>query len=515
MENRDKTPVNVPAGAVPASPASSSTSSTGRQPYVSQFTPSTHMIITHLKNRPPGTLSQALTPALSTVDRITQTPEFEETKRRLVMNLNMSMTMPMPMPMPRQPSKGPSPITQPSPQLQYPPQYLPQQPRPAHRNPPAISMPAAFQLRTPAPIPSSSTMAMPMPSLRQPAPAAPNPVKSAAPKVTTASKTKGKEVRGAKRKRAKNDDGASSSLTDPSDSDFEPSNKNVTPTMTKSGRQVQKPTQFNPTEVAGSKRKHYGKRTPEQALCRVCTRGLSPNKNQIVFCDGCNSCWHQMCHDPYIEDDYVSDESLSWFCRGCLAKREKALAKKKTMDGFKGASWAHKTTQQKRSYLTDLPHAHLVNVILYCTELHPDLPIFPGQEPAGAARHGSQGLFSTVPVTAGQSPRQTSRTGAKITGPAEFPGIDTSSATPTSKGRPNGKSRGKTQAAIEVQGPAQADRESSVDSIPPSWPKVGQGMLMGVELDEDDLRDGDDYEAFSVTTYDNKGRKIMENGMPV
>jgi hypothetical protein len=118
-------------------------------------------------------------------------------------------------------------------------------------------------------------------------------------------------------------------------------------TKTKSGRQVQKPTQFNPADAAGSqKRKHYGKRTAEQALCKVCTRGLSPNTNQIVFCDGCNLCWHQLCHDPYIDDDFVSDENRSWFCGRCVAKREKALAKKKTLEDYKGVSWASKSAEQ-------------------------------------------------------------------------------------------------------------------------------------------------------------------------
>lgn len=117
--------------------------------------------------------------------------------------------------------------------------------------------------------------------------------------------------------------------------------------MTKSGRQVQKPTQFNPTDTASAqKRKHYGKRTVEQALCKVCTRGLSPNMNQIVFCDGCNFCWHQMCHEPYIDDDFVSNETRSWFCGRCLAKREKALARKKTLSEHKGVSWAAKGADQ-------------------------------------------------------------------------------------------------------------------------------------------------------------------------
>ncbi|KAG4216656.1 hypothetical protein PC116_g34863, partial [Phytophthora cactorum] len=61
----------------------------------------------------------------------------------------------------------------------------------------------------------------------------------------------------------------------------------------------------------------------------------------------------------------------------------------------------------------------------------------------------------------------------------------------------------------------QAATEDSADSVPPAWPKVGRGCLAGLEIDEDDLRDDNDYEAFSVTTYDSKGKKIMENGMPV
>lgn len=58
-------------------------------------------------------------------------------------------------------------------------------------------------------------------------------------------------------------------------------------------------------------------------------------------------------------------------------------------------------------------------------------------------------------------------------------------------------------------------RESSVDSIPPSWPKVGQGCLAGLDIKEDDLQDKNDFEAFSVTTYDPKGKKAVENGVPV
>jgi hypothetical protein len=364
-----------------------------------------------------------------------------------------------------------------------------------------------FQLRTPPTAYNTGASA-------KPSPTKPAASKSAAPK------QRGKVPRGIKRKRGKGNEDASSSLSELSDSELDEATakRQMAATMTKSGRQVQKPTQFNPADTVGAqKRKHYGKRTAEQALCKVCTRGQSPHKNHIVFCDGCNYCWHQLCHDPYIDDDFVSDESRSWFCSRCEAKREKALAKKKTLGDFKGVSWASKSADQvsqnhatlyyagvltnlkKRTYLTNITHAQLVNIIMYSTELHPELPIFPAPEPGTSTKRGSQGLL----------------VGTTTAGPANF--VRSESSMPDAKTSDNGHTSGrlatKGKSSNEVQG--QAERESSVESIPPAWPKVGQGVLAGLDMDEDDLQDNNDYEAFSVTSYDGKGRKVIENGIAV
>ncbi|KAJ3561537.1 hypothetical protein NPX13_g8907 [Xylaria arbuscula] len=188
-----------------------------------------------------------------------------------------------------------------------------------------------------------------------------------------------------------------------------------------------------------------------------------------------------MCHDPYIDDDFVSDESRSWFCGRCLSKREKALAKKKTLVEYKGVSWASKSADQRRKYLTDIPHAQLVNIIMYSTELHPDLPIFPGQEPGTSAKHN------------------------KSSGPVKF---DSTVSTPDTKASDAGaKSNMKRKSSTEAQG--HAERESSVESIPPAWPKVGRGVLAGLDMNEDDLRDKNDFEAFSVTSYDKRVRRLI------
>ncbi|KAI1825456.1 hypothetical protein F4861DRAFT_537923 [Xylaria intraflava] len=441
----------IPRSAAPSS-APSPASSTGRRPYVPQFSAATQMILSRINNKP-GSLSAALSSA-SSVARSIEQSTFEDAKRRLVMTMKTSLTMPMPTPNQKKPASGtlPAPIGD------------------------------SFHLRPPPPVPATArtTPAKATPSKSQP------------------SKPRGRPPRGTKRKRGKDDDDdeVTTSPSDLSDSDLEAAKAQTAATMTKSGRQIQKPTQFNPADASGThKRKNYGKRTAEQALCKVCTRGLSPAMNRIVFCDGCNFCWHQMCHDPYIDDDFVSNESRSWFCGRCMAKREKALAKKKTLEEYKGVSWGSKSGEQRRDYLTNLPHAQLVNIIMYCTEIHPELPIFPSQESGVSSnKRSAQGIYAGS-TTASLFPRAD----PKVRGPTNF--AASAASTPDAKSSGEGQDR--------------AHRESSVESIPPAWPKVGKGVLAGLELNEDDFRDENDYEAFSVTTYDSKGRKVMENGMPV
>lgn len=141
----------------------------------------------------------------------------------------------------------------------------------------------------------------------------------------------GKTKAGTKRKRAKDDSDSaeeSAAMSDVGgDSDSE-GEGDVTqlPTKTLSGRQVVKPAQFNPAASDGPPRKRSTNhkrtgRSVDQALCKRCGRGHSPQSNMIVFCDGCNGGWHQMCHDPMVADELVRDESKPWFCNSCAAKR--------------------------------------------------------------------------------------------------------------------------------------------------------------------------------------------------
>ncbi|KAK9369186.1 hypothetical protein V1509DRAFT_621392 [Lipomyces kononenkoae] len=94
---------------------------------------------------------------------------------------------------------------------------------------------------------------------------------------------------------------------------------------TKSGRKVHKPQQFDPlAEVdGGKKRGTYFRR--DLQICKVCSRGHSPESNLIVFCDGCNDPYHQLCHDPPIGRAFIEVAEAQWFCYKCqskLAERE-------------------------------------------------------------------------------------------------------------------------------------------------------------------------------------------------
>ncbi len=302
-------PVSGPAS---ADPASDNANSGNRPHYIPQFSAATQMILQRINGKS-GSLSSALSSA-SAVARTIEQSTYEDAKRRLVMNMNTSLTMPLPTPVKATSNPGAS---------------------------TGLPISDAFQLRTP-PVAKPATSKG----------SAKIPVK------------RGRPPKGTKRKRSSGDQDDSSSLSDLPGSDGEgPSKEQAKRTMTKSGRHVQKPAQYNPISPAGTqKRKHYGKRTPDQALCKVCTRGLSPLKNQIVFCDGCNFCWHQLCHDPYIDDDFVSNETRSWFCSRCLAKREKHLAKKKSLDGFKGASWAAKSAEQVNPACPITDYTPIINV---------------------------------------------------------------------------------------------------------------------------------------------------------
>jgi hypothetical protein len=139
---------------------------------------------------------------------------------------------------------------------------------------------------------------------------------------------------GKKQRRSKDSDDKgkqNSSDSDSSSEDYAPQT-----TITKSGRQIHRPSAFQlpplpePSTASPSTsrpqpaKRAFRRKVGESSLCEHCLRGTSPNNNQIVFCDGCNRGWHQHCHNPVIEADVVREKEKEWFCGGCRKVKEPA-----------------------------------------------------------------------------------------------------------------------------------------------------------------------------------------------
>lgn len=201
------------------------------------------------------------------------------------------------------------------------------------------SMTSGNTMSLPAPMSSSSITAS---TLRLP-------VK---PALTSGSTKRAAAAVGQKRKRV-HGDGETSDASSPAEgSDYGEGIKKAkpkqaaAPQITQSGRRILKPDTYDPAaEDNAKKNARLGKRTTEQALCKKCTRMHSPATNQMVFCDGCNDPWHQRCHDPWIEDEIIKDQSLKWYCVICQAKRERLQPKKKVEQPRFG-SWADRPVSQ-------------------------------------------------------------------------------------------------------------------------------------------------------------------------
>lgn len=130
-----------------------------------------------------------------------------------------------------------------------------------------------------------------------------------------------------------------------------------------------------PAVTAAKKRRKPG----EAAVCINCGRGHSPNSNQIVFCDGCNTPWHQFCHDRPITPSVVQIEDKEWICSEC----ETIRLERECVAG-KVAPWHGMTVAEKRTYFQTLEKNELVSLLLHASALHEDLPVFKPPPPPSA-----------------------------------------------------------------------------------------------------------------------------------
>jgi hypothetical protein len=289
----------------PAAPGSSDTPMNDSPPkYVPQFSAATEMILKRIQS---GSSSLAGGSSLSSIGMTGPPPGYEDMKRNVMMGMKTSMNMEIPTP----------------------PIGNRQRAGAAGR----ASVGGTAIAPRPATTPTSSAGGS-----------------ASGGKGRGSGRGRGGARAGTKRKRMKSESLSSeeseamSKLGGDSDSDDAESVTEL-PKITQSGRQVVKPAPFVPAvSESHTRRRAPSKRAQEQALCKRCARGHSPQKNMIVFCDGCNLGWHQMCHDPIVSDEMVNDETAPWYCAECSKKKG---IKPATSD-LKVVSWQGHSAEEVR-----------------------------------------------------------------------------------------------------------------------------------------------------------------------
>ncbi|KAF0348299.1 lsd1/2 complex phd finger containing protein phf2 [Gigaspora margarita] len=150
----------------------------------------------------------------------------------------------------------------------------------------------------------------------------------------------------------------------------------------------------------------------DSIVCEICHEGLSKKGNWIILCDRCDTPYHQLCHIPTIDDDFA-DSDKEWICMGCTNSRTKKRQKMNNPEMIDTTTKilpseqiitpntdistaeldiqpsnlvkeqsdlpisALLTREQKVEYLSSLPQAVLVDLILLAEHMQPGLPLYP------------------------------------------------------------------------------------------------------------------------------------------
>lgn len=100
---------------------------------------------------------------------------------------------------------------------------------------------------------------------------------------------------------------------------------------------AQKPSLYNPDAVkaveAARRRLQnitsHGFDGGTHVRCERCVRALSSMFNRMVCCSSCNAAWHQLCHEPEIDDSLIEHADSRWSCAKCAAERSRKVGPKR------------------------------------------------------------------------------------------------------------------------------------------------------------------------------------------
>ncbi|KAF7197620.1 SWM histone demethylase complex subunit phf1 [Pseudocercospora fuligena] len=227
--------------------------------------------------------------------------------------------------------------------------------------------------------------------------------------------------------------------------------------MTKSGRSIQKPTSFvppPPSPTTNKRKRPYNRRNPESAVCKVCLRGVSPASNMIVFCDGCNTAYHQWCHKPPIDQAVIDEADKEWHCMNCEEEKAENASE---MDLSNLVSAPGTSEEQRRAYFASLPHGTLATLLVRATTQKPDLAMFDPKFRATLSNGNasSSNGMSSASMSMPPPPNPHTRSDQATTG-----------ASPWANGSPYARN------------PPVPDDTTYTDDVHPSnYPRPGQGLM--------------------------------------
>ncbi|VUC27112.1 unnamed protein product [Clonostachys rosea] len=273
--------------------------------------------------------------------------------------------------------------------------------------------------------------------------------------------------------------------------------------------------------------------------CSVCRTSVSFEENQVIICQVCGIGRHQQCWSPPVLRAGLKRTTFT--CERCEITnatqsgapteyrdqrtekiRRKRLAMlpagvvpvKPELVGF-GAGTAN--DHARTAYFQNMRKTDLLNILSFCDQLqpqlivdimvsvskkHPNLPIFaspdwqaPFSEPAGPAKATKRG--STRPSHGRSLLNSKAKQKIKST---------------TSNAKNGTKRQAKKAAPAQEDVPLQLTN-SEEDTLPPAWPRAGQGMYAKLVPEVEDrslLKDDNDEGAFSHFMVSNMGKQIIE-----
>ncbi|KAL7786210.1 hypothetical protein V8C37DRAFT_392905 [Trichoderma ceciliae] len=271
------------------------------------------------------------------------------------------------------------------------------------------------------------------------------------------------------------------------------------------------------------------------ARCSKCDQVSSEAQNRLIPCNNCSKLWHQGCVPLTIKEE-GAQQPPRFMCPSCSNARENGAMRHHTQDsqhqqeverrraknlaalsddvvpakaelvGF----WAGQaSTAALTEYFYGKKKTDVLNILSFCDQLKPQLLV--DIMVSVAKKHPDLPIFD--------SPNWNAKAMSAISARAKHSHQSSRSATRPRHGHVVLESRTKhkhkvSKKTIKITSITQTEESPLLDyrdSLPPTWPKAGEGLYAKLSPEDEDrafLLDENDEEAFSHFGVDKFGKQI-------